>query len=124
MNSDQVQVRKGAAFAAYNFALAMQKKGEDEASVVFVSGIANYLKAPLDGMIVFSFVFFSQFFTPQALDSYEFLSLLLSLGTIFYGHLKLVSLFRSFKVDLEKFRPNANQQLSMTLDSLTSIMNL
>ncbi len=102
----------------------MQKKGEDEASVVFVSGIANYLKAPLDGMIVFSFVFFSQFFTPQALDSYEFLSLLLSLGTIFYGHLKLVSLFRSFKVDLEKFRPNANQQLSMTLDSLTSIMNL
>jgi hypothetical protein len=27
----------------------MQKKADDEASVLFVSGIAQYLKAPLDG---------------------------------------------------------------------------
>jgi len=40
---------QGAAFAAYNFALAMQQRSEDEASVILVSGIAHYLKAPLDG---------------------------------------------------------------------------
>ncbi len=107
VQSSELQVRKGAAFAAYNFALAMQKRGDDEASVIFVSGIAHYLKAPSD-----------------TVDSYEFLSLLLSLGTIFFGHLKLVSLFRGFKVDLARFRAGATEQLRMTLDQLDLLLKL
>jgi hypothetical protein len=106
VQSPELQVRKGAAFAAYNFALAMQQQGEDEASVIFVSGVGHYLKAPND-----------------AIDSYEFLSMLLSLGTICIGHVKLISLFRSFKLDLRPFRAGANDQLRMTLDQLDLLLN-
>ena len=106
IQSPELQVRKGAAFAAYNFALAMQQKGEDEAGVIFVSGVGHYLRAPAD-----------------ALDSYEFLSVLLSLGSICYGRVHLVSLFRSLKLDLRPFRNGASEQLRMTLDQLEMLLN-
>jgi hypothetical protein len=87
ISSPEANVRKGATFAAYNFALNVTKS-DDEAVVYFVTGLGSYLTEPKD-----------------KLESYEFLSVVLSTGTILYGHLNLVSLFRkSFKGDLNKFR--------------------
>lgn len=107
--SDNAAVRKPAAFAAYNFACALQKRpNEDDAAMVFVSGLAAYLNRPLD---------------PR--DSYEFLSALLSLGTVLYGHAELVLLLlrdNVNKIDLEGFRVQGNDQLNMTIDQLKSIL--
>lgn len=59
--SSAYKKKKGAAFAAYNFSLALQKvEAEDESSVIFVTGLATYLKTPLDPV-----------------DGFEFLSILL-----------------------------------------------
>lgn len=106
--SEEANIRKGAAYAAYNFAVALSKRqDDDEASTILVLGIAGYLKQPKD-----------------ALHSFEFLSVILSLGTALYGRVALVGVFRSqYKEDLARFKPSNNAQVDMALDQLLSVVN-
>jgi len=108
--SPEAKVSGAAAYAAYNFALALKTLQEDEAMVIFVSALAGFLKeAPV-----------------AQSNTFEFLSVLLALGTALYGHTTLVGTFRKLcKRDLNEFRgEGANQQLCQTIDQLNQILNL
>ena len=109
LNSAEINVRKGATFAAYNFALALTAMtGEDEAAVILVAGLAQYLKTQNDSK-----------------DSYEFLSAILATGSLLFCHSVLVAEFRKiFGTDLTLLKSETNPNVNMALSQLQLLLEM
>lgn len=110
LQSDQPLVRKPACFSLYNACLAFSRRytqvPETESMVILVSSIEKYLQEPQEGP-----------------ETFEFLSVLLALGTCLCDRPHLVALFRKTnKTDLSKWR-GKNDQLDMTIQQLETLIN-
>lgn len=111
LSSEHQPVRKAAVFAAYNFSLALERKdGEDEALVMVLSSLANYIQTPKEG-----------------LASFETLSALLSFGNLLYGRIKMVALFRnrfSKDVSLEQYKASPMPEIKATVAQIEMLLNV